>query len=277
MIRRPPRSTLFPYTTLAGKLASRKGDFHLKRLTRMENSWDWRVPSPRRESKGLTNPAIFPAGAMRAFRLLSLALVLAGVFGCNRQSEFTDIPAQSYTSRLNLLGKGGGSLTGRLVFPSEYTQRSAVFFVDGVKFTTQPDGRFHVTSVPVGAHELRVQMQGFEPVTAPVAVADKQEASVGVLKLRMARGVVIGRLVDPQGRSASGVSVSLKPHGGSTYSDQDGIFQFMGVGPGDLTLAVADPYFAQRGMQFRLGQDERRNLAISPVPIISAPRSISRV
>jgi hypothetical protein len=202
---------------------------------------------------------------MRAFRPLIAALALATVLGCNRASEFTDIPAQAYTSRLNLLGKGGGTLTGRLVFPSEYTQRSVVFYVDDVKFTSQPDGRFHVASVPLGAHVVRVQMQGFEPVTAPVRVDDNQEARVGVLKLRMARGVVIGRLVDPQGRSASGVPVALKPHGGSTHTDQDGIFQFMGVGPGDLTLAVADPYFTERGMQFRLSQDERRNLGNIPV------------
>ena len=197
---------------------------------------------------------------MRAFRLLTLAVALVGVFGCDRGSNSTDVPPQAYTSRLSLMGKGDGSLTGRLVFPSEYTQRSVVFFVDGVKFTTQPDGRFHVTSLPVGTHDLRVHMQGFEPVSARVAVEDGKQASAGVLKLRLARGVVIGRLVDPQGRSASGVPVALKPHGGSTFSDQDGIFQFLGVGPGDLTLAVSDPYFTERGTQFRLSQDERRNL-----------------
>jgi hypothetical protein len=107
---------------------------------------------------------------------------------------------------------------------------------------------------------VRVFAPGFEPVTVAVSVADGAEAKLQPIRLRIARGKVIGRLVDEQGKSATGIAVHLNPHGGATYSDQDGIFQFMGVGPGELTLGVDDPYFTPQPQRFQLAPDEQRNL-----------------
>jgi hypothetical protein len=170
------------------------------------------------------------------------------------------VQSQAYTSRLNVIGKPNGGVAGRIVFPSEFTQRSATFYVDQVKFASLPDGRFRVSTVPAGEHQVRVFAPGFEPTMVPVVVRDGTEAALQPIQLRIARGKVIGRLVDERGKSASGIAVHLNPHGGATLTDQDGIFQFLGVGPGEIMLGVDDPYFTPQPQRFMLSRDEQRNL-----------------
>ena len=203
---------------------------------------------------------LHPLIPMRTLTLILSALLAMAAVGCSSSSDSDDVQAQAFTSRLSLIGKGSGGVTGRVIFPSEFTQRSAAFYVDQVKFATLPDGRFRVTTIPVGQHEVRVLASGFEPVTVPVSVRDGNELAMKPIQLRIARGKVIGRLVDEKGQSATGIAVHLKPFGGATYTDQDGIFQFMGVGPGDLVLGVDDPYFTRQPQRFLLTPDEQRNL-----------------
>ncbi|HEX7928543.1 MAG TPA: carboxypeptidase regulatory-like domain-containing protein, partial [bacterium] len=114
--------------------------------------------------------------------------------------------------------------------------------------------------VPAGQHDVRVFAPGFEPAMVPVNVANGGEAAIKPIQLRIARGKVIGRLVDEQGKSASGIAVHLAPFGSATTTDQDGIFQFLGVGPGDIVLGVNDPYFTPQPQRFTLARDEARNL-----------------
>jgi hypothetical protein len=207
---------------------------------------------------------------MRNSLLLLSAALLATVAGCQPVRDSADIQAQPYTSRLNLLGKPSGGVTGRIVFPSEFTQRSATFFIDQVRFATLPDGRFRVSDIPGGTHQVRVMVPGFEPVALQVDVSGGGEVALKPIELRMARGKVIGRLVDEQGKSASGIAVRLAPHGGATYTDQDGIFQFLGVGPGELTLRVDDPYFTPQPQRFVLERGEQRNLGNVRVGVAQA-------
>lgn len=205
---------------------------------------------------------------MRNNLLLLFAALLAAA-GCQPARDSADIQAQPYTSRLNLLGKTSGGLSGRIVFPSEFTQRSATFFIDQVRFATLPDGRFRVSDIPGGRHQMRVMIPGFEPVALEVEVSGG-EVALKPIELRMARGKVIGRLVDEQGKSAPGITVRLAPHGGATYTDQDGIFQFLGVGPGELTLRVDDPYFTPQPQRFVLERGEQRNLGNVRVGVAQA-------
>lgn len=200
--------------------------------------------------------------------LLSAALLVAAA-GCQPARDSADIQAQPYTSRLNLLGKASGGLAGRIVFPSEFTQRSATFFIDQVRFATLPDGRFRVSDIPGGKHQVRVMIPGFEPVALEVDVSGG-EVALKPIELRMARGKVIGRLVDEQGKSAPGIAVRLAPHGGATHTDQDGIFQFLGVGPGELILRVDDPYFTPQPQRFVLERGEQRNLGNVRVGVAQA-------
>jgi hypothetical protein len=195
---------------------------------------------------------------------LALALALA-IGGCNRASGPSDLQAQHYTSRLNLLGKGAGGLVGQVVFPSEFSQRSVTFYLDNVQFSTHPDGRFWVSTIPVGIHDLRIAVAGFDSVSRPVKVEDGGIVTLTPMKLYPARGRVLGRLVDEAGASANGVAVYLKPSGGMAYSDHDGIFQFDGIGSGDLALEVENPFQLRREMRFRLNADELRNLGNIPV------------
>jgi hypothetical protein len=93
-----------------------------------------------------------------------------------------------------------------------------------------------------------------------VKITDSAEVALQPIQLRTARGKVTGRLVDERGQSASGIAVHLAPFGSATTTDRDGIFQFLGVGPGEIVLGVDDPYFTPQPQRFMLARDEARNL-----------------
>ncbi|HUJ76375.1 MAG TPA: carboxypeptidase regulatory-like domain-containing protein [bacterium] len=199
--------------------------------------------------------------------LLSLGLLAA----CDHSPGVADIPAQHFTSTLNLLGRGEGSVAGQIVFPSEYTQRSATFSLDRVKFATEPDGRFLVRTVPAGQHTLGVYLPGFDPIERTLEVRNKELANVQRLALQPAWGKVLGRVVGPDGASAAGLQVLLQPYGIASTTDRDGIFQFLGVGAGDHVVAVNAPGFLPLQRPLHLASNEVRNLGILPVQRVLQP------
>ncbi len=197
--------------------------------------------------------------------LVVLMTGLALLAGCDKSPESPDIPAQRYTSRINLIGKSAGSLRGQIVFPSAYSQRSAPFFVNGVQLASQPDGRFWVRSIPTGDHELRIYVPGFEPIVRPVRVQGGQTTDALTLVLQPARGRILGRVVTDDGRSAAGASIRLDPYGLIGSADKDGIFQFMGLGGGQHFLAVQCIGCDREEWTLRLQPNEARNLGIVTV------------
>jgi len=201
----------------------------------------------------------------RMAALVVLATGLALLAGCDKSPESPDIPAQRYTSRINLIGKNVGSLRGQIVFPSAYSQRSAPFFVNGVQLASQPDGRFWVRSIPTGEHELRIYVAGFEPIVRPVRVQGGQLADAQTLALQPARGRIVGRIVTDDGRSAAGATIRLEPYGLIGATDKDGIFQFMGLGGGQHLLAVQCVGCDREEWTLRLQPNEARNLGIVTV------------
>ncbi len=201
---------------------------------------------------------------MHQFRLplalLAFAAAMSGLAACDKSPESTDIPAQRFTSQLNVLGKPAGSVTGQIVYPSEFAQRSTTFQLNDEVFATLPDGRFWVRTIPSGDYLLRVYMTGFEPILRPVRIERAHLADVQRLMLMPARGRVLGRLVYSDGRSAAGVALSLRPYNMAGRTDQDGIFQFYGVGAGVHMLNVDDQRLSPQQREVRLGANEVRNL-----------------
>lgn len=198
---------------------------------------------------------------MRHAPLIALAVAVLAFAGCEQGGPAVpEFPAQHYADGISALGMSTGSLIGQVLFPSEYAQRSATFNLDGLTFTTHPDGRFYVRRIPSGTHELTIRVKGYEPVVRTVQVQGSQVAEVEPIRLTAARGWVSGRLVQPGGRSAVGVAVELKPSGGITVSDSEGHFEFIGVSPGDYTVTVADPQYQGGAKRIRLDDDERRRL-----------------
>ncbi len=191
--------------------------------------------------------------------LAALVFALA-VSGCDLGGSGGDVPAQSYVNGLTAVVSRTGNLRGQIVFPSEYTQHSIRFTVDEVTFVTHPDGRFRISHIPAGEHWLDVRIKGYEPVRVPVTVSDGQTLALEALRLKEARGKVIGRLVQDKGSSAGGVELHLVPEDGVATTDGDGIFQFLGVSAGDHTLMVKDPRFFAGNQHFKLASNERRNL-----------------
>ncbi len=201
----------------------------------------------------------------RTVAVVAVATGLALLAGCDKSPESPDIPAQRYTSRINLIGKGAGSMKGQILFPSAYSQRSAPFFVNGVQLDTQPDGRFWVRSIPAGEHQLRIYVPGFEPIVLPVRVLAAQVTDAQALALRPARGRIVGRIVTDDGRSAAGAVVRLDPYGLVGAADKDGIFQFMGIGGGEHRLGVQCVGCEPEEWALRLQPNEARNLGIVTV------------
>jgi len=213
----------------------------------------------RHESQALRVDRMrFSNTAVIACTLIGAALIAA----CDKSPESTDIPAQRYTSRINLVGKAAGSLKGQVLFPSAYSQRSAAFYVNGVQLATMPDGRFWVRSIPAGDHEFRVYVPGFEPVVRPVRIGGGQLTDTLAIALRPTWGKLVGRVVGDDGRSAAGAIVRLEPYGLIGSTDKDGIFQFLGVGAGDHLLAVKCTGCDPEERAIKLQSNESRNLGI---------------
>lgn len=193
----------------------------------------------------------------------ALALALAGalaVAGCDKSPESTDIPSQTYTSRINLVGKAAGSLKGQVVYPSAYSQHSTPFFVNGVQLSTLPDGRFWVSSIPAGEHRLSLYVPGFESIVRVVRIGGNQLTDAQALVLKPAWGSLVGRVITDDGRSAAGATVRLEPYGLMGSTDRDGIFRFMGIGGGEHVLAVQCAGCKSEELVVRLQANEVRNL-----------------
>lgn len=209
---------------------------------------------------GTGAPIYLTALRMSNSRFLGFVCCVLSLAGCGLGGSAADIPAQTYMNGLTAAVARTGSLHGQIVFPSEYAQHSIRFALDDVTFVTHPDGRFRIANVPAGEHWLGVRIKGYEPVRVSVVVANAESVNLPPLRLRDARGKVLGRLVYDQGASVEGVEVRLVPDDGVAVSDADGIFQFLGVSAGDHTLMVKDPRYFAGNQHFRLGSDERRNL-----------------
>lgn len=204
-----------------------------------------------------------------------LGIVAAGLLaGCN--SSASGVPAQGYLTWLEAFGRTTGAVHGRVRFPSEYTQRSVTLTLDGETFVTHPDGRFRITRLPAGTHELSVQIKGFEPAVRRFSIHGDAFRRLEPLQLRLARGRVVGRLVYPDGRSAADLPLRLRPLGGETRSDGDGIFTFVGVHAGEHTLLIDNRRLAAKVKSFRLAQDEYRNLGIIRLKRPAGPQAISQ-
>lgn len=208
----------------------------------------------------------FAARPHRRLRLLGAALLLPALAGgCLADPARDAFPGQRFGNLLELGGVPRGSLGGRLLFPSEYAQRSVDFRFGGRLFVTTPDGRFLIESIPMGAYRLEIHLPGYEAIEQSLTVAGGRRADAGILKLKRAAGRVVGRLVLPDGTSASGVQMRLDRYPNAIASDKFGIFQFMGVGAGSYRLIVSDPRYASAERTLDLRRGELRNLGVIAV------------
>lgn len=197
---------------------------------------------------------------MRVLLISLLAATMLVFTACESAKETGDYPAQAYMNAVSAMGSAHGGLHGRIVFPSEYTQHSTRFTLNGLTFVTHPDGRFRIERVPEGTHMIEVRLKGYEWVRHEFTLVGDEEKTLEPMRLVVAKGAVLGRLVDEKGGSARDVEVHLAPFGGVTRTDGDGIFNFVGVSAGDLTLTIKDPEFFLGNQHFELTRNERRNL-----------------
>ena len=201
-------------------------------------------------------------GMRLAPQLLLLAGLLTALGACNQRDEVAEVEPLKYAGFLDNRGVEAGALFGKVRFPSAYSQRSTTVSIDGNSFVTSPDGRFHVRGVPAGEHTLVIHTKGFERVARIIWVDPDKVNHVGSIPLQFARGAVLGRMVDENGRSADAVTVHLMPYDGFAVTDHDGIFQFIGVNSGSHLLTVEDSSFSLSAREVTLKSGEQRNLGI---------------
>ncbi len=194
-----------------------------------------------------------------------LSGLLLGLTGCYGDSEGDAITAQPYSNVLSALREDTGEVSGRIVFPSEFSQHSIRFSLGGIAFVTHPDGRFRITRVPAGEHILQVHIKGYQPLRQRVGVRAGTAQTLPAFSLAPARGVVRGKLVTPKGVNAGGVQVQLDPNGGVNVTDALGHFQFVGVSAGHYDLRINDTRFAGAMHRVTLRENERHNLGIITV------------
>ena len=193
--------------------------------------------------------------------VLGLLFLTAFVFaGCDPVKEEFRVPAQDYAGLLELNGETPGILYGRVLLPSAYTQRSIAFTLGDRGFYTQPDGRFRVNRIPPGEYPLKVAIRGYEPLQWQVTIPEDQAVGLGLLRLQISRGTVKGRLVKENDNSAFAVTVELSPLDDRRQTDQDGFFQFVGVGTGPHTLIISDPEFFTHDREIELQPNQTLNM-----------------
>ena len=83
---------------------------------------------------------------------------------------------------------------------------------------------------------------------------------LGLLRLQFSRGTVMGRLIKENDNSAFAVTVELAPLGERRQTDQDGFFQFVGVGTGPHALIISDPEFFTHDRKFELQPNQTLNM-----------------
>ena len=188
---------------------------------------------------------------------MAIVLLLAA---CGGVPDEYRLPSQEFAKVLELNGRESGTLYGRILFSSAYTQRSVRFTLGGRTFITQPDGRFLVELIPAGSHKLSILVKNYEPISQEIRINGEIPVEGGTWRLKMARGKVIGRLVAENGASASDVEMRLLPLGELAKTDADGIFQFIGVNSGQHVLRVMDSQYFTYNREFSLNIGEQRNL-----------------
>jgi len=212
-----------------------------------------------RFTQGRAQQSALEYGMIRGL-FLSVLVSAFALSGCQVGGSNGDIPAQSFQNALKAFNSDTGEVAGQILFPSEFSQHSIRFFLDEVTFVTHPDGRFRISRVPQGTRNFQVRIKGYEAVAQPVEVTPGESLNLPPLRLKKARGWILGRLVKEKGRSAPGISVHMVPDGGFAVTDNEGIFQFLGIAAGTHTLVIKDSLYFTGNRHFTLDSNERRNL-----------------
>ena len=200
---------------------------------------------------------------LRRTLICFLALLLLGA--CGGKWGRDEVPFQPYTNALTAFFSDTGDLSGKVLFPSDFSQHSIRFSLGQFTFVTHPDGRFRISRIPTGAHRFRVNMQGYEPILQTVTISKGSTTRLNQMALVQARGLVFGRLINQSGNIAAGIRLQLVPLGGSGLSDRQGVFRFDGVKAGNHLLKIDDSRYSPRVKRFVMEANERRDLGVITV------------
>lgn len=209
---------------------------------------------------------------LRRTLICCMALLFLGA--CGGKWGGDDVPFQPYTNALTAFFSDTGNLSGRVLFPSEFSQHSIRFSLGEFTFVTHPDGRFRISRIPTGTHRFIVNMQGYEPIRQTVTISRGNTTRLEQMAMVQARGLVFGRLINQSGNIAAGIRVQLDPLGGVGLSDHRGVFRFDGVKAGHHLLKIDDSRFTPKVKRFVMEANEHRNLGV--ITVIRLPGSSRR-
>lgn len=207
-------------------------------------------------------------------RTLICGMALLFLGACDGKWGRDEVPFQPYSNALTALFSDTGDLSGRILFPSEYSQHSIRFFLGKFTFVTNPDGRFRISRIPAGILRFTVNMHGYEPIQQAVTISGGSMTRLKQMALIQARGLVFGRLINQSGSIAEGIRVQLAPLGGVSLSDNHGVFRFDGVKAGNHLLRIDDSRFSPKVKRFVMEANQHLNLGV--ITVIRLPGSDRR-
>lgn len=154
-------------------------------------------------------------------------------------ASVTVVAATTTTAPVITLVSGSGSITGSVKNTSGGAIAGASVGFGGGTATTDANGNYILTGVPVGTVQLVASASGFQSVTQSVTVTGGNTSTANfTLAAGAAKGTVAGKITNASsGAIVSGATVSWS--GGSTTTNTSGIYTLTNVTAGTQNLTAA--------------------------------------
>lgn len=156
---------------------------------------------------------------------------------------------QAPATRFIITAKNVGSLSGKITNEATGAPVKATVSVpayEGMATTTDADGNYHFTYVPVSATTIHIEAQGYNPADAEVAIADGAATVKDIALRQLAKYTLKGSVVtDDTEAGAAGATVSLSGYEEITVTaDDKGVFEFPEVYSGKYySLKIEYPLY----------------------------------
>lgn len=148
-----------------------------------------------------------------------------------------------------------GTVAGRVVDSAGAPVAGATVRAAERETTTDQDGRFELTGVPVGTVELEITADGHRTTTVQAVVGTDSPVAVDVhLERELPPGQIRGLVRSLSGKPIARARVTVKPLGKTLRTGDDGSFR-VDVAPGNYTVVVRARGYAEQKRELKVDQN----------------------